>query len=254
MKVHVLDIGKTINVKEYQKKAPLKVLLKEPLTIGVGQDKWIVILRYGVVVLWNLTKKEKQDWLRLIYPFVVDRFEKPLEDVGAIGKSSRFEGAYKGRIYLKTLDPQKIATVSLILGRSLALERYEIDASKTLVEFDSVMKSFGERGRTSLTTKALLKKVGYAMNLQHVTVSQMALLDKPDLTWENPGLDALYDDLATDYELEDRYDVLSEKLKLIFHNVEFILDFIDARRSLMLELTIVLLIVFEILLFFLDMK
>lgn len=251
MKVHVLDVGKNIAVKEFQNKSQLKVLLKEPLIISAGQQKWIVILRYGVIVFWNMIPKEEKEWLRTIQPFVLDRFEKPLEDVLMVTKSSRLEGSYKDRIYLKSIEPQKIAIVSLILGRSLALERYERDASKTLIEFDSVMKSFGEKGRTSLSTKALLKKVGFAMNLQHLTVSQMALLDKPDSTWENHQLDALYDDLSTDYELEDRYDVLSEKLKLIFHNVEFILGFIDARRSLMLEATIVLLIVFEIVLFFL---
>jgi uncharacterized Rmd1/YagE family protein len=251
MKVHVLDIGRTIAVKEFQKKSQVKVLLKEPLVVSIGPQKWIVMLRYGVVAFWNLTKKEERDWLRLIDPFVVERFERPLEDVLVVSKSSRQEGTFKGKIYLKAYDSQKIAIVSLVLGRSLALERYEIEASKTLIEFDSVMKSFGEKGKTSLSTKALLKKVGFAMNLQHLTVSQMALLDKPDSTWESHQLDDLYNDLSTDYELEDRYDVLSEKLKLIFHNVQFILDFIDARRSLMLEATIVLLIVFEIVLFFL---
>jgi uncharacterized Rmd1/YagE family protein len=254
MKVHVLDIGKNIATKDFQKKNQLKVLLKEPLIISAGQQKWVVILRYGVVAFWNMTPKEEKEWLRTIQPFVVDRFEKPLEDVLMVTKSSRLEGSYKDRIYLKSIDPQKIAIVSLILGRSLALERYERDASKTLIEFDSVMKSFGEKGRTTLSTKALLKKVGFAMNLQHLTVSQMALLDKPDSTWESHQLDALYHDLSTDYELEDRYDVLSEKLKLIFHNVQFILDFIDARRSLMLEATIVLLIVFEIVLFFIGVE
>jgi len=252
MKVHVIDLGKTIAVKEFQKKTQLKVLLKEPLVVGLGPQKWVVVLRYGVIAFWNLTKKEGNDWLKLINPFIVDRFEKPLEEVVAIGKSTRFEGPSKEKIMLKSFDPQRIAIVSLILGRSLALERYEAEASKTLIEFDSVMKSFGEKGRTSLSSKALLRKVGFAMNLQHLTVSQMALLDKPDLTWENPDLDALYNGLSLDYELEDRYDVLSEKLKLIFHNVEFILDFIDARRSLMLEATIVFLIIFEIVLFFVE--
>lgn len=250
MKVHVLDLGKTIAVKEFQKKSQLKVLLKEPLVFTIGIQKWIVVLRYGVVAFWNLSKKEEKDWLKFIDPFVVERFERPLEEIVGITKSQRLEGTFKGKIYLKSFDAQKIAIVSLILGRSLALERYEIEASKTLIEFDSVMKSFGEKGKTNLSTKALLKKVGFAMNLQHLTVSQMALLDKPDATWENPQLDALYNDLATDYELEDRHDVLSEKLKLIFHNVQFILDFIDARRSLVLEATIVVLIVLEIVLAF----
>jgi len=249
MKVHLLDIGKTIAIKEFQKKNNFKVVFKEPLVLRTGEKKFIVLLRYGVVAFWDLSKAEEKKWLERIDQYIVDPFDNPHEDSVTVGRSSKREGIFRGNILLKSFEVPKIALISLILGRSLALERYETEASKALGEFDSVMKSFGEKGETSLSTKALLKIVGFAMNLQHTTVSQMALLDKPDLTWEEPALDRLYNDLATDYELEDRYDILNEKLKLIFHNVEFILDFLDARKSYTLELVVVLLIFLEIVLF-----
>lgn len=249
MKIHLLDLGKTINLKAFQKQVPLKMSLREPLVIHHEVQKHLVVLRYGVVAFWNMNRREEKKWLKTISPFIVDPFENPLEDTVTIVRSPKREGVFRGRIFMKSFDPHRIGLLTLILGRSLALERYETEAEKALTDFDSVMKSFGETGSTSLSTKDLLKKVGFAMNLKHITVSQMALLDKPDLTWEEPELDKLYNNLALDYELEDRYDILTEKMKLIFNNVEFIIDYIDARRSITLEAVIVLLIIFEIILF-----
>lgn len=249
MRVHVMDIAKTINLKEFQKRHQVKIVLKEPLVLQHGPKKYVVLLRYGVVAFWDLTKREERRWLDMLEPYLVDRFDRPLEDVVAVSKAQKREGIFRGKIVLKSFDADRLASVSLVLGRSVALERYESEAGKALIEFDAVMRGFGEKGATRLTSKELLKKVGFAMNLQHLTVSQMALLDKPDFTWENPELDKLYQELAWDYELEDRYDVLNEKLKLIFHNVEFILNFLEGRRSLALEVTIVLLIIVEIVLF-----
>lgn len=249
MKVHVVNLGKSFALKEFQKKVPLKLSLKEPLVVHVGNQKHFVALRYGVMVFWNMTKIEEKKWINLIRPFLSDPLQPLLEDVSTITLSTQHEGIFRGKIYLKTFDPHKIGLTSVVLGRSLALEQFEIEAEKALSEFDAIMKSFGQKGESHLSTKILLKKVGFAMNVQHLIVSSLAFLDKPDLTWENAELDKLYNELSLDYELDDRYDVLNEKLKLLFHNIQFILDFIDARKSFWLELTIVLLIIIEILLF-----
>ena len=88
------------------------------------------------------------------------------------------------------------------------------------------------------------------MNIRHQTVTQMALLDKPDLTWDDESLDKFYKNLAEYYELDDRYEVLDDKLETIFRNVEFISDYITARRTLMAEIIIIVLIAVELVIFF----
>lgn len=249
VKVHLINLGKTLSIKEIQRKNPFKVVFRDPLVIRAGKDSYLALLKYGVAAFWNMTGSQKRHWKKRIIPYLTDPHEKPLEAVDSIAVHSSFEGIKKGKIYLKTFDPLRVSLVSVVLGRSLALEYYEIEIEKVLKEFSKVVISFGATGTTKLSTRELLKRVGYAMQLKHLAVSEMALLDKPDITWENPELEHLYYDLSEDFELEDRYGIITQKLKLIFQNIEFILNVVETRRSLLLEAIIVGLIVIEIVLF-----
>jgi uncharacterized Rmd1/YagE family protein len=67
-----------------------------------------------------------------------------------------------------------------------------------------------------------------------------------DVLWEKPGLERLYARLEDEYELKERVDGLDRKLTLIAETANALTDIIDTRRSLRLEVAIVLLIVFEI--------
>ncbi len=137
----------------------------------------------------------------------------------------------------------------MILSRSVALEYFENRVEKALAEFDPIMRSFEEKGKASFTTREMLKKVGFAMNIRHLSMASLAILDSPDITWDDIELNDFYNDLSEEFEIDDRYDILKEKLETIFKNVEFILGFIEGKRSIMLEFIIVVLIVLEILIF-----
>ena len=129
------------------------------------------------------------------------------------------------------------------------VEKTGNEVQRILDQFDPVIRSFESEGKTKLSTRQLLKMVGFAMNVRHLSTGSLALLDRPNAAWDDSGLSQLFDALSDEYEIDERYDILKEKLDIIFKNVEFILGFLDTRRSLMLEFTIVLLIVIEILIF-----
>ena len=73
------------------------------------------------------------------------------------------------------------------------------------------------------------------------------LTEKPEITWDRPDLDRLYERLAREYELAERDRALTRKLDLVASTAGTYLDLIHTRQNLRLELYIVLLIVFEIL-------
>lgn len=77
----------------------------------------------------------------------------------------------------------------------------------------------------------------------------MSMLDTPDLVWDDTELCDFYKDLLEEYEIETRHKQLTYKLDIIMQHTEFILHFLEARSSFWLEVTIVVLIVIEILLF-----
>ena len=76
----------------------------------------------------------------------------------------------------------------------------------------------------------------------------LALLDKPDTTWDDPAMDRIYDELRAEFDLVDRYTTMEQKLNGVREALELVLDVARDRRMWLLEVTIVLLILFELLL------
>jgi uncharacterized Rmd1/YagE family protein len=65
--------------------------------------------------------------------------------------------------------------------------------------------------------------------------------------WDKPHLERLYARLEDEYELKERAESLNRKLGVIAETAQVLTDIIDTRRSLRLEVIIVLLILFEVL-------
>ena len=76
----------------------------------------------------------------------------------------------------------------------------------------------------------------------------MEVTEKPEITWDRPELDRLYERLAREFELYDRDLALNRKLTLIAETAHTHLDLLFTRRNLRVEWYIVILIVLEVLL------
>ena len=61
-----------------------------------------------------------------------------------------------------------------------------------------------------------------------------------------PHLERLYARLEDEYELNERVDALNRKLAVVAEAANALADIIDTRRSLRLEVIVVVLIAFEI--------
>ena len=66
------------------------------------------------------------------------------------------------------------------------------------------------------------------------------------MVWDRQDLDRLYARLEDEYELKERAEALSRKLSVIADTAEILTDTIDTRRSLRLEVIIVILIAVEL--------
>lgn len=249
MLVKALHVSKKILLRELQAKFNFQTSMKEPFLIEYSSGKYVTIFRFGVLVFWGFSQGEINEFLAKIEPFVTGRLETTIEEDLKVEIGGDYEGVRGNEVFLKVVSPSKVALISVILGRTIALDYFEREVEQILSEFGSVVQSFASEGRSKLSTRNMLRRVGQAMSIQHRTVNQMTLLDKPDLTWDEPGLDQFYHELNEEYEIEDRHAILSDKLKTLFGNVEFILQVVESRRSLLLELTIVALITVEIGLF-----
>ena len=91
-----------------------------------------------------------------------------------------------------------------------------------------------------------MRHIGAMLLSEHMMVGRAAVGEKPELLWTRPELEGLFIRLEDEFEIKERRDALGSKLELISHMAQTLTQLEQARRSLRLELYIVLLIVAEI--------
>jgi uncharacterized Rmd1/YagE family protein len=111
---------------------------------------------------------------------------------------------------------------------------------------DRLVEQLELRGTVPILTRPLHRFIGAAIGARNEVLSVLHLLDKPDETWDDPGIDRIYEELRAEFDLADRYQSLELKLRSIQEALELVLDVARDRRLVLLELAIVLLILFEI--------
>jgi uncharacterized Rmd1/YagE family protein len=152
-----------------------------------------------------------------------------------------------GTRVVDALTPSRAAVVALIVAQSAAMEYYERIVANLFARATALVEPLERRGTVSLRTRALHRFIGQAVATRSEVVAVLALLDKPDATWDDPGLDRIYDDLRAEFDLNDRYDTLTQKLQGSQETLELVLDVARDRRMWLLEIAIFLLIAVEVL-------
>lgn len=251
MQIEAIQLGESLNIKRFSDKFKLKALAKDPFTLKWGEKSHAVLFKYGVIVLWNFNEEEKKTFLKQIKPFVVQALDEPIVESARYKKGKEL-GADDGVIQSKALDLPSMQLISVSLARTVIMDFFENEVDGLLIDFSKMIAQFTRSGRPKVKDKKLLQLAGAAMSINNRTVSQMALLDKPDFTWDDPELDSLYSELEEEYEISDRYSVLSKKIETLFHDAEFIMNYLEGRRATMLEAIIVLLFIVDIVLIILE--
>src|SRR3989344_3332409 len=187
-----------------------------PLTVPAGEAGMAVLFRYGAVVLFNLTESEQKNFLKDLRP----RVESPLrrmetEDVQLLVVGKQPEG----------VTPEGIGIADLALAR---------------------LESPRGGGRR---LRELLRHIGGTLLVLHKMTGRVEIQDKPDLLWDHPEVERLYLHLENEYELRERNTVLERKLALIHQTAETAVNLMQNRSMLRVEWYIVILIVFEVLLY-----
>jgi uncharacterized Rmd1/YagE family protein len=154
----------------------------------------------------------------------------------------------EGTLVVDQLTPGRAAVVALIVAQSAAMEYYERIVQDLFERTHKLVDLLERRGSVPLRTRELHRFIGQAIGTRSEVISVLALLDKPDATWDDPALDRIYDDLRAEFDLLDRYSSLTQKLQGVQESLELILDVARDRRMWLLESAIFLLIALEVVL------
>jgi uncharacterized Rmd1/YagE family protein len=224
------------------------VVATAPLTYKIGRDGFVTVFRYGVVVITGLSAREEDEALRalqprLVRPLTASEEETLLIDVAPDKDDQILPG---GPMILKTLTPDHLIVIADALSKSVVLARDEREVAAVFELVEPFARQLAEKGRASAGRRAILKHIGNTLLVQQRVSGRVAVAEKPDVVWDRQDLERLYARLEDEYELKERVEALSRKLAVIAETAQVLTDIIDTKRSLRLEIIIVVLIAIEL--------
>ena len=243
-RVRAVLLGDRINTANVDR---LQVVSTAPLTYKCGSDGLVTLFRYGVAALIGLTPDKEEEVLRELRPRVSRPLDPTEEETAVVEIDATKDDQILpgGPIVLKTLTPEHLIVVADALSKSVVLARDEREVATVLDQVEPFARQLAENGGTS-GRRAMLRHIGNALLVQHRVSGRVAVAEKPDLVWDRPDLERLTARLQDEYELKERGEALSRKLTVIADTAEVLTDIIDTRRSLRLEIIIVVLIAVEL--------
>lgn len=251
--VEGIFLGDSIDLKKFQEKVKKYPYLtrESPIVLKFAVGEYIVVTKFGAVVFWNVKENEKRKFIEEIVPFVENyNPEWKFRDSLKVFISPEIERVKFGKIFISKLDKEKVQIISFVLAQSVALEKYEVEIEERLREIEKVIEALKTKNWFQFKEKEILAQIGEILAVKQRAISHLSLFDKPATTWEREDIEKLYHQLAFEFELEDRFDVLNEKIKFLSDHHKILLDFVSAQRGNFLELIIVILIIIELLIFF----
>ncbi|KAE8653713.1 hypothetical protein F3Y22_tig00117056pilonHSYRG00057 [Hibiscus syriacus] len=131
-------------------------------------------------------------------------------------------------IVLKTLDTDSIRVIGSVLGQSIALDYF-----------------VSHTGTFTMDRTSLIKLVGKAKSNLADVILKVGLFERSEIAWREAKYAQIYEYLREEYEVTQRFGNLDFKLKFVEHNIRFLQEVIQNRRSDLLEWCIIFLFTIE---------
>jgi uncharacterized Rmd1/YagE family protein len=241
---HALQIGDRINTAGFDG----EILSSAPLAVRAGANGLAVVFRYGVTVLIGMSPDEETNFLERLRLRTFGKITPPEDEWAKIQVAKEAEEPIPvgGPILVKEISLERLLVVSDALAKSVVLGRDEKEVTNVFDTIEPLAHELATFGKTSKNRTDLLKLLGNALLVQHRVSGRVAVGEKPDVLWDRPDLERLYARLEDEYELSERVETLNRKLTVVADTASTLADIIDTKRSLRLEIIVVVLIAFEI--------
>ena len=244
----------------------------------IGQKKQVYVFRF--VTENTVEEKDLIDsTLERISPFMRRKLSMPLrEDWGVVVEPSLNEWGKLGTncLLLQKLDVHNIRVLSGVLAQSVALLHYEARADDVLDTFCSLNESVlrrrgnlsakiaermkatlsGDGNSSLLPSKSIETELSketlfhlIATNNEIITnvLSKLKVLDRAsNFLWNSTEYYDLWELLRVEFEIEDRFQSVEDKLNIVQENARFFVEVVSDRYGHRLEKVIIFLIAVEI--------
>jgi uncharacterized Rmd1/YagE family protein len=147
-------------------------------------------------------------------------------------------------VVLKERSVLNLNIIALAVAQSVGLEKYENKLDILFAKSRGIIEQASDL--ISIRRGHLMEFAKHLVLTRHDMVSNLLLLDKPNILWDNEEAESLYNSLTLILELHDRHEIALTKLSQIQEDVMLVMDIINHKRSEFLEWIIIILIAVEI--------
>lgn len=213
---------------------------------GHNDTLHVVLSPFGVLTLIAEEKKTVLEALSMLGISLQDKEDLITQDYPLHinpSLSEAFEVTNEA-IQLREISTLNLNVIALAVSQSVGLEKYEKRFDSLFAQSRRIVESIHTY---SFTRRSRLMQFAKRLALtRHDMVSNLLLLDKPNILWDNEEAEALYNRLAFILELYDRHETALSKLAQIKEDVMLVMDIINHKKSEFLEWIIIILIAVEI--------
>ena len=250
-KLVALNIADSIDVKGLKNSFQGKLITSTSteLFYKTAENKYVSIFNYGVVAFSNHTEQEVTSVLSSIDKYVSNKQEQLSETIQVEFKDKPGID-YENEILsvpMKYNHDQLFRIVLFDLSQSVALDYYSGIAEKLLEEVKSLSAQLEEKGKISLSKKAMMKFIGKSLNTKNKIADNLYVFDSPDITWENEKIDKIHKLLARTFDLTSRFKEIEYTFTMIDNSLEIFKDNYEHQHATFLEIVVIIMIFIEIL-------
>ncbi|KAK4399834.1 Sporulation protein RMD1 [Sesamum angolense] len=166
------------------------------------------------------------------------------EEGGVLTWMSMLEGG-PDYIVLKNLDTDSIRVISSVLGQSIALDYFVSQVDGMVEEFAEINRGMEKTGTFTMDRKKLFQLVGKANSNLADVILKVGLFERSEIAWRDAKYAQILDYLREEYEVTQRFGNLDFKLKFVEHNIHFLQEVLQNRKSDLLEWCIIVLLSIE---------
>jgi len=226
---------------------------RNALIYRITESQYVAIYSFGVVTVFGFD--DKKEIAKLIKRCAVGDDTptievKPItEDYAVVIDPEQPESVEFDFTRLKQLTVEKLLLVFHVVAQSVAIDFLESQVHESMQDIERIHGALAKRGSLATDGRSILKMVGKNGNIIHFIINRLSLLDKPDITWEDKEAEALFTGLRKMFELDDRFSAMRYKLDFIHDSSETMMTALHTKRAELMELTVILLIAIEIIMF-----
>ncbi|KAG9145646.1 hypothetical protein Leryth_018709 [Lithospermum erythrorhizon] len=211
---------------------------------------YMVVFQYGSIVLFNVQDVEVNGYLKIVEKHSSGLLPEMRKDEYEVREKATLGTWMQGGldyIMLQYLNTDGIRIIGSVLGQSIALDYYVRQVDGMVAEFTDINREMEKTGTFTMERKKLFQLVGKANSNLADVILKLGLFERSDIAWKDAKYAEIWEFLRDEFELTQRFASLDFKLKFVEHNIRFLQEILQNRKSDFLEWLIIILIGVEIL-------